>query len=184
MKVVKAVKKVISKKTASKVSTNRTAVKARVATNKADTINFMMKANKESRAKSEVWATHPGAASFKSNQRLVKKDKWSSPKQIARYQKKEAKSELKGEKRGLKAANKPTNKTGSKQDRADRSFYQNKPNLIKNADPLRPNRVRGGSLGAMKKYGGFGVATAKRTPKEAAFKKEVTEDLNKKRRGK
>jgi len=34
----------------------------------------------------------------------------------------------------------------------------------------------------MKEYGGFGVATAKRTPKQAAFKKEVTEDLNKKRR--
>jgi len=97
---------------------------------------------------------------------------------------KSAKKEAKANKRGLKAANKPTNKTGSKQDRADRNFYQDKSNFIKNADPLRPNRVRGGSLGAMKKYGDLGVATAKLSPKQAAFRKEVTEDLNKKRRGK
>jgi hypothetical protein len=92
-------------------------------------------------------------------------------------------AESRANKRGLKAANKPTNKTGSKQDRADRNFYQDKSNFIKNSDPLRPNRVRGGSLGAMKKYGDLGVATAKLSPKQAAFRKEVTEDLNKKRRG-
>lgn len=108
----------------------------------------------------------------------------ANPIKIVKAVKKAAakKSASNANKRGLKAANKPTNKTGSKQDRKDREFYQNKPNFIKNADPLRPNRVRGGSLGAMKEYGGFGVATAKRTPKQAAFKKEVTEDLNKKRR--
>jgi hypothetical protein len=110
----------------------------------------------------------------------------ANPIKIVKAVKKAAakKSASNANKRGLKAANKPTNKTGSKQDRADRNFYQDKSNFIKNSDPLRPNRVRGGSLGAMKKYGDFGVATLKLNPKQAAFRKEVTEDLNKKRRGK
>ena len=80
--------------------------------------------------------------------------------------------------RGLKAANKPTNKTGSKADRRDRQTFQGNSNLIKNADPARPNRVRGGSLGAMKTYGGFGVATSKRSPKQAEWQKEVSKELN------
>jgi len=90
----------------------------------------------------------------------------------------------KGNKRGLKAANKPTNRTGSNQDRKDREFYQGKSNLIKNADPMRPNRVRGGSLLAIKTYGGRGLVDAKSTIKQAARQKEITEDLNKKRRSK
>lgn len=70
------------------------------------------------------------------------------------------KSASNANKRGLKAANKPTNKTGSKQDRKDREFYQGKTNLIKNASPMRPNRVRGGSLLAIKTYGGRGLVDA------------------------
>jgi hypothetical protein len=86
--------------------------------------------------------------------------------------------ESKIEKRAIKAANKPTNKTGSKADRRDRQTFQGNSNLIKNADPARPNRVRGGSLGAMKAYGGFGVATAKRSPKQVEWQKEVSKELN------
>jgi hypothetical protein len=89
-----------------------------------------------------------------------------------------AKSTAKANARGLKAANKPTNMTGKKADRADRRTFQGDSNLIKNADPARPNRIRGGSLGAMKAYGGFGVATAKRSPKQAAWQKEISKELN------
>lgn len=53
-----------------------------------------------------VYSDHPGGASLKSNQRLVKKGKWSTPKQIARYQKQEVKEDIKANARGLKAANK------------------------------------------------------------------------------
>ena len=88
------------------------------------------------------------------------------------------KSAAKTEAKALKAANKPTNQTGSMADRADRSTFQGNSNLIKNADPARPNRVRGGSLGAIKTYGGQGLATAKLTPKEAARQAEITKELN------
>ena len=80
--------------------------------------------------------------------------------------------------RGLKAANKPTNRTGSKSDRMQRAELLNQSNLIKNADPARPNRVRGGSLRAIKEYGGQGLATVKRTPKQAARQSEITKELN------
>ena len=80
--------------------------------------------------------------------------------------------------RGLKAANKPTNKTGSKADRAQRADLINQSNLIKNADPARPNRVRGGSLYAIKTYGGQGLVSAKKTPKQAARQAEITKEMN------
>ena len=97
---------------------------------------------------------------------------------LVKADKKTRKVEVKANARGLKAAQKPTNKTGSKADRAQRSTLQGNANLIKNASPARPNRVRGGSLGAMKAYGGQGVATAKLTPKQAARQKEITKELN------
>jgi hypothetical protein len=88
--------------------------------------------------------------------------------------------------RGLKAAKKPTNQTGSKADRADRQAFQGQKNTIKNADPARANRTRGGSLYAMKEYGGLGVATAKLTPKQAAYREQITKELNpiRKKKGK
>ena len=86
--------------------------------------------------------------------------------------------------RGLKAANKPTNKTGAMADRSDRRALQGNSNLIKNASPARPNRTRGGSLGAIKTYGGQGLATAKLTPKEAARQAEITKELNPARKAK
>lgn len=89
-----------------------------------------------------------------------------------------AKSAAKANARGLKAAQKPTNKTGSKADRAQRSTLQGNANLIKNADPARPNRTRGGSLYAIKTYGGQGLVSAKKTPKQAAHQKEITKELN------
>jgi hypothetical protein len=89
-----------------------------------------------------------------------------------------AKKEAKANKRGLKAAQKPTNKTGTKADRSDRRTLQGNSNIIKNADPARPNRTRGGSLYAMKAYGGLGVATVKRNPENAAWQKEISKELN------
>ena len=86
--------------------------------------------------------------------------------------------------RGLKAANKPTNKTGSKADRSDRATFQGNSNLIKNAEPARANRTRGGSLAAIKTYGGQGLATAKLTPKQAARKAEITKEMNPTRKAK
>ena len=80
--------------------------------------------------------------------------------------------------RGLKAAKKPTNRTGTKADRAQRAELQGQTNIIKNASPARANRTRGGSLAAQKEYGGFGVATAKRTPAQAARQAEITKELN------
>jgi hypothetical protein len=80
--------------------------------------------------------------------------------------------------RGLKAAQKPTNKTGSKADRSDRATFQGNSNLIKNASPARANRTRGGSLAAIKTYGGQGVATAKLTPKQARMQAEITKEMN------
>lgn len=80
--------------------------------------------------------------------------------------------------RGLKAAKKPTNQTGSKADQVDRQTFQGEKNTIKNADPARPNRTRGGSLWAMKEYGGMGLATAKLTPKQAEYRKQITKELN------
>ena len=95
-------------------------------------------------------------------------------------------SEAKANARGLKAAKKPTNKTGTKADRSDRRTFQGNSNIIKNADPARPNRIRGGSLYAIKTYGGFGVANAKRSPNQMAWQKEISKELNpvRKKRGK
>jgi hypothetical protein len=89
-----------------------------------------------------------------------------------------SKKEAKANKRGLKAAKKPTNMTGSKADRMQRAELLNQKNLIKNASPARPNRTRGGSLWAIKEYGGQGLATAKMTPKQAARQAEITKELN------
>jgi hypothetical protein len=80
--------------------------------------------------------------------------------------------------RGLKAAKKPTNRTGTKADRTQRAELQGQTNIIKNASPARANRTRGGSLAAQKEYGGFGVATAKLSPKQAARQAEITKELN------
>lgn len=124
------------------------------------------------------WSKHPGGASAKSHARLTKEGKWSSDKQIARYQRQEAKAEVKGNARGLKAAQKPTNKTGSAADRADRARLQGNANLIKNAEPARANRTRGGSLAAIKAYGGQGLATAKLTTKQAANRAQINKELN------
>jgi hypothetical protein len=86
--------------------------------------------------------------------------------------------EAKANARALKAANKPTNKTGTAADKADRKTLQGASNVIKNASPARANRTRGGSLAAMKTYGGFGVASLQRTPKGAARQAEITKELN------
>lgn len=80
--------------------------------------------------------------------------------------------------RALKAANKPTNKTGTAADRKDRATVQGQTNIIKNASPARANRTRGGSLASIKAYGGQGVATAKLTPKQAQWQKEISKELN------
>ncbi len=92
--------------------------------------------------------------------------------------KKAAQKALKANARGLKAAKKPTNRTGTKADRAQRAELQGQTNIIKNASPARANRIRGGSLAAQKEYGGFGVATARRTPAQAARQAEITKELN------
>ena len=63
------------------------------------------------------WSDHPGAASEKSHKRLVEKNKWSSPKQISRYQKQEAKKELKTEARGQKVIKEYNSKTSGLQGR-------------------------------------------------------------------
>ena len=86
--------------------------------------------------------------------------------------------EAKANARALKAANKPTNKTGSAADRKDRATLQGEKNLIKNADPARANRTRGGSVRSMKEYGGLGLTNAKLTPKQAAYQKEISKELN------
>jgi len=84
--------------------------------------------------------------------------------------------------RGLKAANKPTNRTGSKSDRMQRAELLNQSNLIKNADPARPNRVRGGSLHSMKEFGGVGdvAAAAKKSSSAKTVKnqREISKELN------
>ena len=84
--------------------------------------------------------------------------------------------------RGLKAANKPTNKTGNIADRQQRAdLGNNQANMIKNADPARPNRVRGGSLHSMKTFGGVGdVAGAmkKSSAKNIAHQIEISKELN------
>lgn len=89
-----------------------------------------------------------------------------------------AKSAAKANARGLKAAQKPTNKTGSKADRAQRADLINQSNLIKNASPARANRTRGGSLAAIKAYGGQGLATVKMTPKQAERQAKITKEMN------
>jgi hypothetical protein len=88
------------------------------------------------------------------------------------------KPEAKANARGLKAAKKPTNKTGSKADRAQRADLINQSNLIKNASPARANRTRGGSLYAIKTYGGQGLVSAKKTPKQIARQAEITKEMN------
>jgi hypothetical protein len=89
------------------------------------------------------------------------------------------KSAKKANARALKAANKPTNKTGTKADRSDRKTLQAQSNIIKNASPARPNRTRGGSLMAIKTYGGQGLATyTKLTPKQTARQAEISKELN------
>jgi hypothetical protein len=85
-----------------KPSTSRKAVKQRVAENKVDAASHY----------GFEWMNHPGAASLKSNMRLTKKGKWSTPSQIKKYQKQEAKGELKAEKRALKEANRPRRRRG------------------------------------------------------------------------
>ena len=97
---------------------------------------------------------------------------------------KASKAKAKANARALKAAKKPTNKTGTAADRADRKTLQGASNIIKNASPARANRTRGGSLAAIKSYGGQGVATAKLTPKQAAYQKEISKELNPVRKAK
>ena len=94
------------------------------------------------------------------------------------------KSAKKANARALKSAQKPTNKTGNIADRAQRADLVNQSNLIKNASPARPNRTRGGSLAAIKEYGGQGLATAKLTPKQTARQAEITKELNPVRKAK
>ena len=84
----KVIGKVIGKNTAKK-----TAVKKELKEFKADRVKQLGE-----------YANHPGGASLKSNKRLVEKGKWSSPKQIAKYQKQEVKQDIKANARGLKAA--------------------------------------------------------------------------------
>ena len=99
---------------------------------------------------------------------------------------KAAKAAAKVEKSALKAANKPTNKTGSKADRADRKTFQGQGNTIKNADPLRANRTRGGSLSSIKTYGGVGdiaKAAKQSSPKTAKYQAEISKALNPKKLG-
>jgi len=56
-----------------------------------DKVEMIMEYNpKDSYSDAVAWSSHPGYASQKSNARL-QKGKWSSEKQIARYQKKEIK---------------------------------------------------------------------------------------------
>jgi len=86
--------------------------------------------------------------------------------------------EAKANARALKAANKPTNKTGTAADRKDRATFQGQKNLIKNADPARANRTRGGSVRSMKEYGGLGLTNVKLTPKQAERQKELSKELN------
>jgi hypothetical protein len=89
-----------------------------------------------------------------------------------------AKAAAKANARGLKAARKPTNKTGTKADRAQRAELQGNSNLIKNAEPARANRTRGGSLYAQQVYGGQGLVSKTLTPKQAARRAEITKELN------
>jgi hypothetical protein len=85
------------------------------------------------------WATHPGAATIKSSERL-QKGKWSTPKQIARYERQEAKATVKGNARGLKAANKPVSKNNRNRfGDGEMSSY------LKSAKPARANRTRLGN---------------------------------------
>jgi hypothetical protein len=131
------------------ISKGAAKVKKQVAANKIDRAEQMLKLNKDIKTKkdAEIWATHPGAASFKSNQRLVKKGKWSSPKQIARYQRQEAKQEIKANARGLKAANKPVSKNNRNMGGPTLK------GILKNETPARPNRERGGSLATLRRQG-------------------------------
>ena len=99
-------------------------------------------------------------------------------KKIEKAKKTAEKKDVAASARGLKAANKPTNKTGTKADRKLRSELQGNSNFIKNADPARPNRTRGGSLAAQKRYGGLGLVSAKLTPKQAERQAQITKELN------
>ena len=101
------------------------AVTARVAENKKDMAE-----------KVGEWSRHPGYASAKSNAR-IQQGKWSSDKQVARYQRQEAKADIKANARGLKAANKPVSKNN-----AGQNASKLKVDILKNAKPLRANRTR------------------------------------------
>jgi hypothetical protein len=127
--------------TAAKAARASSPVSKRVIANKIDRAEQMLKLNKDIKTKkdAEIWATHPGAASFKSNQRLVKEGKWSSPKQIARYQRQEAKQEIKGNARGLKAANKPVSKNNRNVGGPVLKA------ILKRSEPARANRTRLGN---------------------------------------
>lgn len=111
---------------------------ARGATKTGKAIERTIAANKADRASVYgEWSMHPGGASAKSHARLTKEGKWSSDKQIARYQRQEAKAEVKGNARGLKAANKPVSKNN-----AGQNASKLKVDILKNATPLRANRTR------------------------------------------
>ena len=99
-------------------------------------------------------------------------------KAVKKVNAKTARVEAKANARGLKAARKPTNRTGTMADRMQRAELQGNANLIKNANPARANRTRGGSLAAQKEYGGMGLATKKLTPRQAEFRAEITQELN------
>ena len=99
-------------------------------------------------------------------------------KKIEKAKKTAEKKDAAASARGLKAANKPTNKTGTKADRKLRSDIQGNSNLIKNADPARPNRTRGGSLYAQKTYGGLGLGKKNLTPKQAERQASLSKELN------
>lgn len=123
----KVIGKVIGKNTAKK-----TAVKKELKEFKADRVKQLGE-----------YANHPGGASLKSNKRLVEKGKWSSPKQIAKYQKQEVKQDIKANARGLKAANKPTKASKTLIGDNKKVSVEYRRDLLKNREkPARANRTR------------------------------------------
>ena len=138
-KVVKGIK------AASKLTKTGKAITERVKANKVDAAQHY----------GYEWMNHPGAASMKSNARL-NKGKWSSPKQIAKYQRQEAKTEIKAEARALKAANKPTKASKTFEGNNKKISVEVRRGVLKNTPPARPNRERGGSLKTLRRQGKTG----------------------------
>ena len=103
-----------------------------------------------------IWSKHPAMVSRKGFEKGVNKGKTVTDRQSVRYRKAEDKAAAKANARGLKAANKPTKASKTFEGNNKKISVQVRRRVLKNMEPARPNRERGGNLDTLRRQGKTG----------------------------